>query len=107
MEHRRLVQRRAGRRRHLSRRRQAFLHARRIRAISIHEAGHALAIRHFGRRVRKLGVAVYYLFPCMYVDATDMVMAPRYQRVIVAFAGPLAGLVAAGLAMLVVIGTGD
>src|SRR5262249_29434061 len=50
--------------------------------ISVHEAGPALAIRHFGRRVRRLGLMIYYLFPAAYVDATDMTMAPRRQRVI-------------------------
>lgn len=63
-----------------------------VLSISVHEAGHALAIRHFGRRVRRLGLAIYYLFPCMYVDSTDMTMAPRRQRVIVALAGPIAGM---------------
>lgn len=70
--------------------------------ISIHEAGHALAIRHFGRRVRRLGLAVMYLFPCAYVDSSDMWMAPRWQRVIVALAGPIAGVTAAALAMIIV-----
>jgi putative peptide zinc metalloprotease protein len=72
-----------------------------VASISIHEAGHALAIRHFGRRVRALGLAFYYLFPCAYVDATDMVMAPRRQRIIAALAGPIAGVTVASLAMLV------
>ena len=54
-----------------------------VLSISVHEAGHALAIRHYGRRVRRLGLAIYYLFPCMYVDSTDMTMAPRHQRIIV------------------------
>jgi len=76
-----------------------------VLAISIHEAGHALAIRHFGRRVRRLGLAIYYLFPCMYVDATDMVLAPRWQRVIVAVAGPLAGVTVATACMAVVVTT--
>ena len=70
-------------------------------SISIHEAGHALAIRHFGRHVRKFGVAMYYLFPCFYVDSTDMSLGSRRQRVIVSLAGPLAGLtVAAGCALV-------
>jgi putative peptide zinc metalloprotease protein len=63
-----------------------------VLSISVHEAGHALAIRHYGRRVRRLGLAIYYLFPCLYVDATDMTMAPRHQRVVVALAGPIGGM---------------
>ena len=54
-----------------------------VLAITVHEAGHALAIRHYGRRVRQLGVALYYLFPCVYVDSTDMTLASRRQRVVV------------------------
>ncbi|MFN2520576.1 MAG: cyclic nucleotide-binding domain-containing protein [Candidatus Limnocylindria bacterium] len=63
-----------------------------VLSISVHEAGHALAIRHFGRRVRRLGLAMYYLFPCMYVDSTDMVLATRRQRIVVSLAGPLGGV---------------
>ena len=63
-----------------------------VLSISVHEAGHALAIRHYGRRVRRLGLAIYYFFPCMYVDSTDMTMAPRRQRIVVALAGPIAGM---------------
>jgi putative peptide zinc metalloprotease protein len=70
-------------------------------SISIHEAGHALAIRHFGRRVRRFGFAMYYLFPCCYVDSTDMSLASRWKRVIVSLAGPFAGLVVAAACALV------
>jgi CRP-like cAMP-binding protein/Zn-dependent protease len=70
-------------------------------SISIHEAGHALAIRHFGRRVRRFGFAMYYLFPCCYVDSTDMSLASRWKRVIVSLAGPFAGLVVAAACAVV------
>ena len=75
--------------------------------ISIHEAGHALAIRHFGRHVRRLGLMIYYLFPAAYVDSTDMVMAPRRQRVIVSLAGPLAGSTAAAVATFISVTSTD
>ena len=75
--------------------------------ISIHEAGHALAIRHFGRRVRRLGLMIYYLFPAAYVDSTDMVLAPRRQRVIVSLAGPLAGSTVAAVATFIAIVSTD
>jgi putative peptide zinc metalloprotease protein len=72
-----------------------------VLSISIHEAGHALAIRHFGRRVRRFGFAMYYLFPCCYVDSTDMSLESRWKRVIVSLAGPFSGLiVAAGCAVV-------
>ncbi|MEA2660704.1 MAG: putative peptide zinc metalloprotease protein [Chloroflexota bacterium] len=64
-------------------------------SISVHEAGHALAIRHYKRRVRRFGVAMYYLFPCFYVDSTDMTLGSRAQRIVVSLAGPFAGLTTA------------
>jgi CRP-like cAMP-binding protein len=72
-----------------------------VLSISVHEAGHALAIRHFGRHVRHFGVAMYYLFPCFYVDSTDMSLGSRWQRVVVSLAGPFAGLTVAAACALV------
>lgn len=78
-----------------------------VLSISLHEAGHALAIRHYGRRVRRLGVAVYYMFPCFYVDSTDMTLATRGQRIVVSLAGPLGGLVIAAACAFVAAGSGQ
>jgi len=76
-----------------------------VLSISIHEAGHALAIRHFGRRVRRFGLAMYYLFPCAYVDATDMSLGSRWQRVIVSLSGPFAGVTVAAACAIVAAAT--
>ena len=78
-----------------------------VLSISVHEAGHALAIRHYGRHVRKFGVAMYYLFPCFYVDSTDMSLASRRQRIVVSLAGPFAGLSVAAACALVAAGEGE
>jgi len=72
-----------------------------VLAVTIHEAGHALAITHYGRRVRRLGLAIYYLFPCMYVDSTDMAMSTRKARIVVSLAGPIGGLTVAALCAFV------
>ena len=72
-----------------------------VLSISVHEAGHALAIRHYKRRVRRIGVAIYYLFPCMYVDSTDMAMSSRRARVVVSLAGPIGGLTVGALCAFV------
>jgi putative peptide zinc metalloprotease protein len=72
-----------------------------VLSISVHEAGHALAIRHYGRRVRHLGVMIYYLFPAAYVDATDMAMATRRQRIVVSLAGPIGGLTVGAICAIV------
>ncbi len=69
--------------------------------LTAHELGHALAIRHFGRRVRRLGFVLYYLMPCAYVDSTDMVMTSRGARILVSAAGAIAGLSLAAVAGLV------
>ena len=72
-----------------------------VLSISVHEAGHALAIRHYGRRVRRLGLAMYYLFPCVYVDSSDMAMSTRKARIVVSLAGPIGGLVVGALCAFV------
>ncbi|HEY6960049.1 MAG TPA: cyclic nucleotide-binding domain-containing protein [Candidatus Limnocylindria bacterium] len=77
-----------------------------VLSISVHEAGHALAIAHYGRRVRRLGLAVYYLFPCVYVDSTDMTMASRKARIVVSLAGPVGGLTVSALCAFVAIADG-
>ena len=76
-------------------------------SISVHEAGHALAIRHYGRRVRRLGFAVYYMFPCLYVDSTDMALATRQQRIVVSLAGPIGGLLVGAACAFVTLGAGE
>ena len=78
-----------------------------VLSISVHEAGHALAIRHYGRRVRRLGFAIYYLFPCFYVDSTDMALATRQQRIVVSLAGPIGGLLVGAACAFVTAGGGE
>lgn len=72
-----------------------------VLSISVHEAGHALAIRHYGRHVRRVGFAMMYLFPCFYVDSTDMSLGSRRQRIVVSLAGPFAGLTVAAACAIV------
>ncbi|HKW79279.1 MAG TPA: cyclic nucleotide-binding domain-containing protein [Candidatus Limnocylindria bacterium] len=68
-----------------------------VLSVSVHEAGHALAIVNAGRHVRKLGVAMYYLFPCVYVDSTDAMMSTRRARIVVSLAGPIGNLLVGAL----------
>jgi CRP-like cAMP-binding protein len=72
-----------------------------VLSVTVHESGHALAIAHFGRRVRRLGLAIYYLFPCLYVDSTDMTMSSRKARIVVSLAGPVGGLLVGALCAFV------
>jgi len=77
--------------------------------ITIHEAGHALAMKYAGRFVRQSGVMLYYGMPAAYVDTTDAWMAPRGMRLLVSFAGPWTGVwiggITATLAYFVPLGT--
>ncbi|GIJ55789.1 cyclic nucleotide-binding protein [Virgisporangium aurantiacum] len=70
-------------------------------ALACHELGHALAVKHAGRRVPAAGFLVYFGIPSVFVDTTDVWMAGRKQRIITTAAGPAAGLVLAGLMSLV------
>jgi CRP-like cAMP-binding protein len=66
-------------------------------AATIHDSGHALATKHFGREIRG-GVGFFWLSPIMFINTSDMWVAPRRQRVMVTLAGPYAHLIAAGVA---------
>ncbi|HXF71692.1 MAG TPA: cyclic nucleotide-binding domain-containing protein [Actinomycetota bacterium] len=68
----------------------------------LHELGHALTLVHFGRRVKSAGFMLYFGSPAFFVDASEGLMLERGQRILQAFGGPFAELVAAGSAALVV-----
>lgn len=68
---------------------------------ALHELGHALAVRHFGAEVRHVGIAVIYLLPAPYVDASAASgLARRRERAAVALAGIAIELVLAALGVL-------
>jgi hypothetical protein len=60
---------------------------------ALHEAAHAVAVVHAGRRVRHLGVGIGGI----YVDTTDLFCGTRTQHATAALAGPAANLVACAL----------
>ncbi|MDP9237789.1 MAG: cyclic nucleotide-binding domain-containing protein [Chloroflexota bacterium] len=64
--------------------------------LTIHELGHALAVKHAGRTVHRAGGMIYFGFPAAFVDTTDIWMAPRRMRLLVSFAGPWTGMVIGG-----------
>lgn len=68
----------------------------------LHELGHALTLVHFGRRVKSAGFMLYFGSPAFFVDASEGLMLERRQRILQAFGGPFAELVAAGTAALAV-----
>jgi putative peptide zinc metalloprotease protein len=71
-------------------------------ATLIHELGHALAIRHAGRRVLSAGFQLYLGHPAFFIDSADIMLASPRQRVVQAWFGPYSGFVIAGLCGLLV-----
>lgn len=66
----------------------------------LHEAAHALAVKHCGREVIAIGLGWFWVGPFFFVDTSDMWLAGRRERILVSLAGPIADLVIAGLLAL-------
>jgi putative peptide zinc metalloprotease protein len=61
--------------------------------IILHQVVHALALPHYGRRVKEFGFTMLHGFlPTFYADVTDLFMANRRARITAAVAGPLVHL---------------
>ncbi|MEU8619170.1 FHA domain-containing protein [Streptomyces sp. NPDC048623] len=76
-----------------------------VSALVVHEATHALAVKSYGRKVRRGGFLLMMGMPFAFVDTSDMWFGSRRSRVVVALSGPvstaaLAGWCAAGAAFL-------
>lgn len=69
-------------------------------SFALHESAHALAVKHYGRVVRRGGVMIYYGMPAAFVDTSDIWLAGQKARIVVSLAGPLADLLLGGLASL-------
>jgi putative peptide zinc metalloprotease protein len=58
-----------------------------------HQIIHALALVHYGRRVREFGFTMLHGFiPTFYADVTDIFMGTRRMRIMAAVSGPLVHL---------------
>lgn len=65
----------------------------------LHELGHVLTCRHFGRECHELGIQVLLFVPLFYGDVTDAwMLSSRWQRIAISSAGVFAELVMAALA---------
>ena len=69
---------------------------------TLHEVGHALAVKSFGRKVLRGGFAITNGFPGLWVDTQDIWMEPRGARIAVSWAGPYSGFILAGVAGILV-----
>ncbi len=63
----------------------------------VHEHGHGLAVKAFGRKVIKGGFLLYFGAPCFFVDTTDMWLGTKNQRIAVSWAGPFVTMIIASI----------
>jgi len=73
----------------------------------LHELGHGLTCKHFGRRVNGAGVGIAYLFPYAFVGTSDIWMAGKGARIAVSAAGPLVNLWTGSLCALAALAVPD
>lgn len=73
-----------------------------IVTVLVHELGHALALVHFGRRVKSAGVRLYFGTITFFIDSSDALMLDRRRRMVQSLAGPYAEAVVAGAAAALV-----
>ena len=71
--------------------------------VAIHELGHALTVKHFGREVPKGGFMLFFGLPAAFVDTTDIWLEPRKARLAVTWNGPYTGLILGGSAALLMV----
>ncbi|MDF2263911.1 FHA domain-containing protein [Streptomyces coacervatus] len=67
-----------------------------VSALVIHELTHALAVKSYGRKVRRGGFLLMMGMPFAFVDTSDMWFGSRWSRVVVALSGPLSTAALAG-----------
>ncbi len=71
-----------------------------IGVLVTHQLARALAAKQAGREVPAGGLLVYFGIPSLFVDTSDVWMAGRRARMLVAAAGPASALLLAGVAQL-------
>ena len=70
-------------------------------SVFIHEMGHALTVKAFGREVLSVGLGWYWISPIFYVDTSDMWLEKRWPRIAVSLAGPYLHLIFVNLISLI------
>lgn len=67
-----------------------------VSALVAHELAHALAVKSYGRKVRRGGFLLMMGMPFAFVDTSDMWFGGRWSGVVVALSGPLSTAALAG-----------
>ncbi len=73
-----------------------------VLALLLHELAHALAVKAYGRRVRRAGLFLLFGLPGVFVDTTDIWPAGKRAQLAVTWAGPFSNMVLGGMAALFV-----
>lgn len=74
---------------------------------ALHEVGHGLTCKHYGRRVNGAGLGIAYLFPYAFVGTTDIWMAGKGARMAVSAAGPFVNLLTGAVCALAALAVSD
>src|SRR5574341_94751 len=68
-----------------------------ITPVVLHEFGHALTTKHFGREIYRGGLVLSYGLPSAFVDTSDIWLEGKRARLAVALAGPYASILLASI----------
>lgn len=69
----------------------------------LHESGHALTTKHYGRQLRRGGVGLYFGMIAFFIDTTDIWMEKRGPRLAVTWAGPYSMLILGSAVSLIML----
>lgn len=78
----------------------ALIWAASLLPVFIHELGHALTVKHFGREVPQGGVMLFFGMPAAFVETTDIWLEPKRARLAVTWNGPYTNLIIGSLAAI-------
>ncbi|HSW69567.1 MAG TPA: PqqD family peptide modification chaperone [Gammaproteobacteria bacterium] len=72
-------------------------------SVALHELGHALATKYYGREVHYMGIGWYWMGPVAFTDTSDMWLSPQKgARIFVNFAGAYTDILVAGISALLI-----
>ncbi len=71
--------------------------------VVIHELGHALTVKHYGREVPRGGLMLFFGLPAAFVETTDIWLEERRARLAVTWNGPYTGLILGGAASIAIL----
>ena len=74
--------------------------------IAAREFAHVFATKHYGRKVRRGGLLIYFGSPAFFVDTMDIWMEPKRARMAVSAAGPYSGLLVGSVCMFIIAASG-